>query len=293
MDTLGSTFQTQQKSSIIIWTLEENWWKLQVIQVINWKQDHQESLDQLLRSLTELPILAYPDYNLQFILHVNASSKGLGAVLFQFQEKQSRIIGYGRWTLTQAEKKNHSLKLEFLAVKRAFYKHFRDYLYYAPSFEIDIDNNPVTYTTTTTGKLIATGQRWVYELAEFNFSFPFRPVKQNVIVDNLSLPSSNNLLQCMEVYTNLIPADQVKAVLDRTESKYNNTWSVCLNIPMVEAQKILDNLTPTMCFTVKYYQKGQQAEYWISRVKNIIKGTDKSMQEERATRCSAAAERPL
>lgn len=97
----------------------------------------------------------------------------------------------------------------------------------------------------------------------------------------------------MEVYTNLIPADQVKAVLDRTESKYNNTWSVCLNIPMVEAQKILDNLTPTMCFTVKYYQKGQQAEYWISRVKNIIKGTDKSMQEERATRCSAAAERPL
>ena len=109
-------------------------------------------------------------------------------------------------------------------------------------------------------------------MAEFNFSFPFRPVKQNVIVDNLSLPSSNNLLQCMEVYTNLIPADQVKAVLDRTESKCNNTWSVCLNIPMVEAQKILDNLTPTMCFTVKDYQKGQQAEYWISRVKNIIKG---------------------
>ena len=69
----------------------------------------------------------------------------------------------------------------------------------------------------------------------------------------------------MEVYTNLIPADQVKAVLDRTESKYNNTWSVCLNIPMVEAQKILDNLTPTMCFTVKDYQKGQQAEYWISK----------------------------
>ena len=27
-----------------------------------------------------------------------------------------------------------------------------------------------------------------------------------------------------------------------------------------------------MCFTVKDYQKGQQAEYWISRVKNIIKG---------------------
>lgn len=81
-----------------------------------------------------------------------------------------------------------------------------------------------------------------------NFSFHFRPGKQNVIVDNLSLPSSNNRLQCMEVYTNLIPADHVKAVLDRTESKYNNTWSVCVSIPVVEEQKTLDNLTlPTMC----------------------------------------------
>ena len=40
-------------------------------------------MDQLLRSLTEPPILAYPDYNLQFLLHVDASSKGLGAVFLQ------------------------------------------------------------------------------------------------------------------------------------------------------------------------------------------------------------------
>ena len=78
----------------------------------------------------------------------------------------------------------------------------------------------------------------------------------------------------MEVYTNLIPVDQVKVVLDGIESKYNNIdpWSVCLNKAVVEEQ-LLDNLTtPTKCFTVNDVQKGLQAEYWISRVKSIIRG---------------------
>ena len=103
---------------------------------INWKQEHQESLDQLLLPLTEPPILAYPDYNLQFILHVDASSRDLGAMLLPYQENQLRIIVYGSQTLTLAEKKYHSSKLDFLAVKWAVCNHFCDYLYYAKRFEI-------------------------------------------------------------------------------------------------------------------------------------------------------------
>ena len=62
---------------------------------INWKQDHKESLDRPLLSLTEPPILAYRDYNLQLIFHTDTSSEGLGAVLLEYQENQLRIIGYG------------------------------------------------------------------------------------------------------------------------------------------------------------------------------------------------------
>ena len=115
---------------------------------------------QLLLSFTEPPILVYPDYDLQFILHIDASSKGLCAVLLQFQENQLRVIGYGSRTLTQAEKKYHNLKHEFLAVKWAVYNHYIT----------------VTYINNT-GKLSATGQRWVNELAEFNFSIHYRPGK--------------------------------------------------------------------------------------------------------------------
>ena len=52
--------------------------------LVTWKKQHRDSLDQLLRSLVEPLILGYPDYTLEFILHVNASAKGFGAVLFQY-----------------------------------------------------------------------------------------------------------------------------------------------------------------------------------------------------------------
>ena len=46
----------------------------------------QEALDQLLLCILEPPILTYRDHNREFILHVDASGKGLGAVLLQYQE---------------------------------------------------------------------------------------------------------------------------------------------------------------------------------------------------------------
>ena len=74
-------------------------------------------MDQLLLCLVAylayLPILAYPDYNKDFIQHDDASDKGLGAVLFQYQEGDLRIISYGSRTLAPAEKKYHNSKREF------------------------------------------------------------------------------------------------------------------------------------------------------------------------------------
>ena len=52
--------------------------------LISWGETQQEALDQLLLRLVEPPILAYPDHNKEFILHVDASGKGLGVVLSQY-----------------------------------------------------------------------------------------------------------------------------------------------------------------------------------------------------------------
>ncbi|CAB3985542.1 Hypothetical predicted protein [Paramuricea clavata] len=87
--------------------------------------------------------MGYPDYNQPFILHTNASLEGLGAVLYQKQNGQMRVLGYGSRSLSQAEKKYHSGKLEFLALKWAVCEHFCDHLYYAPHFTV-YTGNPLT-----------------------------------------------------------------------------------------------------------------------------------------------------
>ena len=48
--------------------------------------------------------MAYPDYAKPFIVHTDASSKGLGCVLYQRPEDKFRVIAYGSRTLDKAEK---------------------------------------------------------------------------------------------------------------------------------------------------------------------------------------------
>ena len=150
--------------------------------LISPSKTQQEALHQLLLCLIEPPILACPGHSKGFLLLVNASGKGLGAVLLQYQEGDLRVISYGSRTLTPTEKKYHSSKLEFFGVKWAIRNQFRDYLYCTPQFHIHTDNNPVTYIMST-GKLAATSKRWANEVAEFSFSLHYKPGKQNITTD--------------------------------------------------------------------------------------------------------------
>lgn len=144
-------------------------------------------VEKLVDILTHPPVLAYPNFDLPFILHTNASNEGLGAVLYQRQDDKLRVIGYGSRTLTSAEKNNHlhSGKLEFLALKWAICDKFWDYLYYTPTFTVYTDNNPLTYVLST-ARLNAVGHRWVGELADFNFDIKYRSGKMNTDADTLS-----------------------------------------------------------------------------------------------------------
>ncbi len=87
--------------------------------------------------------MAYPDFEKPYVLHVDASEEGLGAVLYQRQGGKLRVVGYGSRTLTPAEK-NYRMP-QFLGLKWAITERFRDYLFHAPHFTIYNDNNPLTY----------------------------------------------------------------------------------------------------------------------------------------------------
>ena len=135
-------------------------------QPIAWTQEMQDTVDDVIDYLKSPGFLAFPDWNIPFTLHVDASQKGLGAVLYQKIDNKDRVISFASRTLTPPEQKYHlhSGKLEFLALEWAITDKFSDYLSFGPPFTVYTDNNPLTYVMTT-AKLNATGLRWVATLS--------------------------------------------------------------------------------------------------------------------------------
>ena len=70
-------------------------------------------------------------------------------MLYQDQDDgATHIIAYASQNLSKLEKRYHSSKLEFLALKWSICKSFYEYLY-GGKFEVYMDNNPLTYVLTT------------------------------------------------------------------------------------------------------------------------------------------------
>ena len=114
---------------------------------------------------TSTPILAYPDYQLPFILHTDSSSEGLGALLYQKQEGKLRVIAYAFRSVSKAESNYPAHKLEFLALKWAVCEKFHEISHIC--------------------KIDACGQRWVAMLANYNFTIRYICGQSNVEADAL------------------------------------------------------------------------------------------------------------
>ena len=152
-----------------------------------WGKPCQEAFVALKTALSSPPVLAYPIYTEPFVVEVDASNDGLGAVLSQEQDGKIRPIAYASRGLRGAEKnmENYSSrKLELLALKWAVTETFLEYLI-SSTFTVLTNNNPLTYLQTK-GKLKAVEQRWASELASFSFGIKYRAGKNNANADALS-----------------------------------------------------------------------------------------------------------
>ncbi|XP_042338496.1 uncharacterized protein LOC121939556, partial [Plectropomus leopardus] len=152
----------------------------------HWTQECQRTFEALKLKLTTAPVLAYADFSLPFILEVDASHSGLGAVLSQEQDGKVGPIAYASRGLRPTERNmaNYSsMKLEFLALKWAMTEKFREYLL-GHKCIVYTDNNPLSHLSTA--KLGATEQRWAAQLASFDFEIKYRSGKSNSNADALS-----------------------------------------------------------------------------------------------------------
>lgn len=115
-----------------------------------WTSPCSVAFDQLKKQLTSAPTLGYADFSLPFVIETDASSLGLGAILYQYQQGWRTVIAFASRRLRGAEKNDQnysSMKLELLALKWAVTEKFRSYLL-GSKFTILTDNNPLCHLTT-------------------------------------------------------------------------------------------------------------------------------------------------
>ena len=152
----------------------------------HWSQDCDEAFSSLKKALTSTPLLGFPDFDLPFILETDASYEGLGAVLYQIQGEQRKVIAYASRTLRAGERSaanNSSRRLEFLAIKWAVTEKFRSYLL-GSHVDILTDNQSLIYWEKA--KLGAIEQRWMAALSCFDYTVKFRSGASNRAADFLS-----------------------------------------------------------------------------------------------------------
>ena len=96
-----------------------------------WTSECEDTFEDLRNRLLTSPILAqaYPDFNKYFTLQTNASRKGLGAILSQYQEDDRlHQVAYTSRSVTKTKANYARTDLEILAVVWAI-THFLYYLY--------------------------------------------------------------------------------------------------------------------------------------------------------------------
>ena len=93
-----------------------------------WTEACADAFKELKHRLTTAPFLAFPDYNLPFILDTDATGTGIGAVLSQVQEGEERVVAYASRTLSKQARRYCVTRREPLAVV-TFIRHFRHYLH--------------------------------------------------------------------------------------------------------------------------------------------------------------------
>ena len=121
--------------------------KKTVARKLVWTADCKKAFNTPKKRLTLAPLLTFAVFTKPFILHVDASYEGLGAVLSQEVDQKLRVVAYASRRLKPTEKniQNYSSrKLELMALKWSVTEKFRDYPL-GSKFTVFTDNNSLTH----------------------------------------------------------------------------------------------------------------------------------------------------
>jgi transposase InsO family protein len=151
-----------------------------------WSDDSQKAFDTLKEKLVTGPMVEFPDDNLEFHIHVDASTKAIGIALTQRKEGDTvgRPICFYSRALSKAEQKKPAVQLELMAIVEAL--RWCRYYTYGKKVVVHTDHRPLIHLMqkrTTHVNLT----RWLIELQQYdNVVIEYLDGKKNTLADALS-----------------------------------------------------------------------------------------------------------
>ena len=128
-------------------------------------------------------VLAFPDFNQNFVLDCDASGEGLGAVLSQCDNWTERPVAYASRRLTKSERRYCATRREMLALVKGA-QHFQFYLL-GCSFLARTDHHALKWLQSfkePEGQVA----RWLELLSRFDFTVSHRAGQKHGNADALS-----------------------------------------------------------------------------------------------------------
>ena len=157
--------------------------KLRYRDKFEWTHEYQKIYDKLKDILASGLVLSYPDFNEPFQVGTDASNFGIGAVLYQVIQGDTKYVAFASRALHDGEKGYGATKRELLACVFAL-KHFRYYLF-GRHFTLYTDHKALVciHTQKQTNQMI---NGWLETLLELDFEVVHRPGILNVLPDAIS-----------------------------------------------------------------------------------------------------------
>ena len=185
-----------------------------------WSQECQKSFEKLKEALCEAPVLAFPNFDLPFILDTDASTTGIAAVLSQVQDGTERPIAYAAKSLNKSQRKWPTTKIEMLALKfgtETFYPYLIN-----RKFTARLDHRSLVWLHNFKNPRPQEA-RWIEYLQQFDMEIEHRPGHLHCNADGLSRrPWPGAVCEQTE---NTEPEDNFVRVISATSTKVGTIGS--------------------------------------------------------------------
>lgn len=149
----------------------------------HWGDKHDEAFAQVKHLLTSAPVLHFPDFSKDFVVHVDASESGAGAFLAQKHGDDLHIVAYFSKRFSASQRHYSATQKECYALILSI-QHWRPYLW-GRHFVCVTDHAALRYLfqMQNSSNMLT---RWAIALQSFDFTVQHKPGRLHVIPDTLS-----------------------------------------------------------------------------------------------------------